>query len=147
MNPPATVSRMSKFIAFVGIAIAFVSLETPTATGQTQSSRAVQPGSLPDGTYLFGETPRPDQISKSYVVFQRQQGKVVGAFYYPRSEFECFTGSLKSNVLDVKSVGSSKPKVESGKVDLSNLHQIKSVSANDQRILRACKQATVALAN
>ncbi len=148
MNPPATVNwKLSKIAAFVVLTLACLRLEIPAQAGSAQPSMPVKSGSLADGTYLYGETPQPNQVRNGYMVFQRQQGKVVGAFYYPSSEFKCFTGFLTNNTLNVKAASSGKPKIGDVKIKLSDLHQIQPVSANDKRILSVCKQATVALAN
>lgn len=141
MNPPATVSgKLQKITAFVLLTVAFVGWEVPVA-GQAQASRSTSASEQASGTFLYGETPQPNQMSKAYVVFQRQKGKVVGAIYAPNSEFECFTGSQKNNTLDVKSVSAPEPQIEAAKISLSKLHKIKTVSANEQRILSVCKQA------
>lgn len=142
MNPPATVhGKMPKIEAFVLLTLAFVSFEVSGAGVRAQPNRLIKSVSKADGTYLYGETALPNQITKSYVVFQRQQGKVVGALYSPNSHFDCFTGSLINNTLDVKSVAVGESKMTNMKINLSNLHQIKPISGNDQRILSACKQA------
>ena len=117
-----------------------------------QSVLAAQSGafkSVPqaDGTYLYGETPQPNKIGFDYVVFQRQNGKVIGAIYSPSSELECFTGGQQNNTLNVLSVGSEPQEIASVQVKLSNLHPIRSISANEQRILNVCKTATVSLSN
>lgn len=107
---------------------------------QAQQGNAVESGPLANGIYLYGEDPQPDQIGKGYVVFTHQNGKVVGAFYYPRSEFDCFAGSLSRNLLDVKSVGADDSEVMEVKVNLLDLYPIQKVSSNDQQILSVCKQ-------
>jgi hypothetical protein len=73
--------------------------------------------------------------------FQRQKEKVVGAIYSPNSEFSCFTGSQTNNTLDVKSVETGELHKRTAKINLSSLHQIKALSATEQRIISACKQA------
>lgn len=148
MNPPATVNwKFSKTGAFVVLILACLGLEIPAQAGSAQPNMSVKSASLADGTYLYGETPQPNQVRNGYMVFQRQHRKVVGAFYYPSSEFKCFTGFLTNNTINVNSAESGKTKIGDVKIKLSDLHQIQPVSANDQRILSVCKQETVALAN
>lgn len=103
---------------------------------------SAQSGSTPVSVY--GETPQPNQIRQNYLVFALHNGKVVGAFYTPRSEFTCFTGQATNRSLAVEPLASNGV---TGKVQvkLSSLHPIQP-SSNDQRILSACKQ-TVALAD
>lgn len=94
---------------------------------------------------VYGETPQPNQIRQNYLVFARQNGKVVGAFYTPRSEFTCFTGSQTTNqLLAVEPLANNGAKVSKVQVKLSNLHPIQP-SSNDQRILSACKQTVAAV--
>jgi hypothetical protein len=146
MNLPATV-KMLKIAPFVVLSLAFVNLDLLGADVLAQQNRSTQADPKADGSYLYGESPQPNQISKKYVVFQRQKGKVVGAVYSPHSEFSCFTGSQTNNTLDVKSVAVGEPKSGAVKINLSKLHQINSISTNEQHILSMCKQATVALTN
>lgn len=131
--------------AGVSLTLTSGSLGTVLGAVQPQQSNSVKSDSLADGTYLYGEAPQPDQIGKGYVLFNHQQGKVLGALYYPHSEFDCFTGSLENNTLDVESVGAYDSEVVRQKVNLSDLHQIGTISANDQRILLVCRQETAAL--
>ncbi|HAJ58070.1 MAG TPA: hypothetical protein DCP31_01360 [Cyanobacteria bacterium UBA8543] len=148
MNPLATVNgKLPKFAALVILTLAFLGVEIPEATVQAQPSRSVPTVPKGDGSYLYGEIPKPNQIGKQYVVFQRQKGKVVGALYLPNSEFSCFRGSQNNNTLDVKSLNAGDHKVGLAKINLSSLHPIKSLSANELRLISTCKQATVALTN
>ena len=127
-------------------------------------------GKLPEvnGIYLYGQSPEPEQIGQEYMVFEVRQGKVIGAFYLPYSEFSCFHGNLQSGKLALMvangpaaapypesvagqnsqqvatasntHIGNNyKPLAYSYSVALQNYHQLPSVSANDQRILKTCK--------
>lgn len=128
-------------------------------------------GKLPeaDGIYLYGQSPEPEQMGQEYMVFEVRQGKVIGAFYLPYSEFSCFYGTLQSGELalmvangpdsapypdpvagqnsqQVATASDSSP-IGDGynpiaypySVALQDYHQLASVSANDQRILETCK--------
>ena len=137
----------------------------------TTSAISTPTGKLPDkdGIYLYGQSPEPEQIGQEYMVFEVHQGKVIGAFYLPRSEFSCFYGTLQPGKLAVMvanspesdpypdpipgqnsqrvATASNRPPVGNGynpiaypySVVLQNYHQLASASANDQRILRTCK--------
>ena len=107
-----------------------------------ESVRSVAAKVPTNGTYVYGETSQPNQVYQSYLVFNHQNGKVVGAFYTPRSEFTCFTGSQKHKTLDVEPVSVSGTKTTEVSIQLSGLHRLQAVSANDQRILSACKKET-----
>jgi hypothetical protein len=112
---------------------------------------------LADGVYLYGQSPERDQLNSAYLVFEVTQGKVVGAFYMPRSSFDCVYGSLQAdqlalNVVDsysreaypyavalqsegtiADSQGAATP------VTLEGMHRITNITSNDQRILSTCK--------
>lgn len=111
---------------------------------------------LANGTYLYGQSTQAEQIGQEYIVFKVQQGRVIGAVYMPRSEFNCFSGAIESNQMklsivdpndgavypyeialeSVSPVASSRqlPRV----VGLEGYHQISQLSANDRRILNVC---------
>lgn len=141
MNLPATVSKKLPLTArLVLLGLAFVAQNVP-AVSLAQPSRSTPASSQGEGIYLYGETPQSNQMNKAYVVFQRQNEGVVGAIYSPNSEFDCFTGSQNNKTLNVKSASTGESLLGAAKINLSKLHQIKTVSANEQRILSACKQA------
>ena len=52
-----------------------------------------------EGTYLFGQSAQPNEIGSAYTVFTVQNTQVVGAFYQPRSSFDCFSGQVQSGQL------------------------------------------------
>jgi len=124
--------------------------------------------SIPDGTYLYGQSSKPGQIGKEYIVFQAREGKVVGAMYMPNSEYACFHGTLNSKQLNLTVVNpydqtafahtiarqqTSQVAAASGSIHLNNsydslsyphsvglegYHPINQVSDNDQQILSNC---------
>lgn len=128
-------------------------------------------GKLPevDGIYLYSQSPEPELIGQEYMVFERRQGKIIGAFYLPYSEFTCFSGTLSSGKLALMVAhgpdsdpypdsvatqnsqqvagASDRATIENGynaiaspySVALQEYYQLASVSANDQRLLRTCK--------
>jgi len=53
------------------------------------------------GAYLFGESSEPGQLGKEYMVFEVSDGRMVGGFYSPSSDFSCFTGSIENNVMNL----------------------------------------------
>jgi hypothetical protein len=140
-----------------------IATESPLSSrGQTapstQAPRPLDQASLADGVYLYGETPEPDQLGASYMVFEVNDNQVMGAFYMPRSSFDCFQGSLAGNQLDLTVINSYDQSahavvlnVESDSyiasagnpiaapARLNGLHNLETVSENDQRILQTCK--------
>ncbi|OBQ36621.1 MAG: hypothetical protein AN485_11010 [Anabaena sp. MDT14b] len=114
-----------------------------------------------DGTYLYGQSTTPNQLGQGYILFQKQQSKIIGALYVPQSEFSCFQGTLAKSgelAMTVKSspgeVGaievsttSTIPKISDDEstsyahsISLQDYDQISSLSANDREILNMCKQ-------
>lgn len=57
--------------------------------------------SIPDGTYLYGQSSQPEQIGQEYIVFEARQGKLIGALYMPHSEFSCFYGSVDAQQMNL----------------------------------------------
>ncbi len=53
------------------------------------------------GAYLFGESSEPGQLGKEYMVFEVNEGRMVGGFYSPSSDFSCFTGNIKDDVMSL----------------------------------------------
>lgn len=137
----------------------------------SKDSTTTARGKLPekDGIYLYGQAPAPAQIGQEYVVFEVEQGRVVGAFYLPHSEFSCFQGTLAAGKLalmvaagpgtephpdsiaaqnsqqvaavsDRSSVGHSYEATSyPHSVALQNYYQLPAVSDNDRRILSTCQ--------
>ena len=68
----------------------------PGDGGTTKSARVLPKASFPvkDGIYLYGQSPKPNQLGQGYIIFQKQQNKVTGALYMPQSEFNCFQGTI-----------------------------------------------------
>lgn len=137
------------------------------SAASTRETGAIE--QVADGVYLYGKSSQPEQIGQEYMVFEVRDGRAIGAFYIPQSEFSCFRGTLQAQQLKVSlaspdaeiaeevpdggqefqpvAVGSASP--DSGNrfdaiafpltVKLQDYHQISSVSENDQRILSMCK--------
>lgn len=132
----------------------------PTTTRQlTEAS----PFNFPekDGIYLYGQSSTPNQLGQGYIVFQKQQGQVIGALYMPHSEFSCFQGTIAKSGQLAMTVSSSPgelgvtqvsansriPRLTdenvisyAHSVTLKDYHQLNSVSVNDRQILQACSQ-------
>ena len=76
-------------------------ISTVTYSLDTKSALLAK-SSFPDGIYLYGQSPKPKQIGQEYIVFQVRQGQVIGAFYLPQSEFNCFQGKFDATRLTLK---------------------------------------------
>lgn len=143
--------------------------DTPTTArtqvAQTRNSTTAS-ANLNNGVYLYGQSAKAEEIGKEYVVFEVRNGRVIGAVYMPRSEFNCFHGTLQAQRLNVTMVDpmatetadSTPPEKQPStrvaavgdyrgidqvsvphSVTLQDYRQIANVSDNDKRILGMCK--------
>lgn len=112
---------------------------------------------LADGIYLYGQSLERDQLNSAYLVFEVTQGQIIGAFYMPRSSFDCVYGTLQSEQLALNVVDSysresypyavalqgggaiADAKGAVPPVTLEGMHRIDNINSNDQRILSTCK--------
>lgn len=148
MIPSASIRQKWSLLAFAALfplTLMGVSLLEQTALARQQSS-VNQSAVLPDGIYLYGNSPQPNQLARHYVVFERHLGEVVGAFYSPQSEFTCFAGDIQGTRLEVEARVPEEPETQLVRAQLASLYPLGRVSANDQRMLAVCKQETIALA-
>ncbi len=146
--------------------------EKPNSQAEDLPNTDIEEALLQDtsnGTYLYGQSSEPEQIGQEYIVFEANQGNVVGALYMPSSEFSCFYGTLDSNHLNLTVVNpydqtaishviareqpstiataGGQLNLESSydsltyphAVGLQGYKQISEVSDNDQRILGMCR--------
>ncbi|MGF1568363.1 MAG: hypothetical protein ACFCVD_09880 [Nodosilinea sp.] len=56
---------------------------------------------LPDGTYLYGESPVANTIGAVYFVFEVKDSALLGAVYQPSSSFDCVYGNVTPGALDL----------------------------------------------
>lgn len=122
-----------------------LSIGISTLGVQALPSQAVQPNpgtETQDESYLYGQVKQPNQLQQGYIVFEQFGKTVVGASYYPRSEFRCFIGNFnsQSEVVSGVMLASMQTEQTTINIDLSPLHPINTLSQNDQRMLAACKQ-------
>jgi hypothetical protein len=125
----------------------------PKTVDLAQGRRSQSP--LSDGIYLYGQSDKPEQIGQEYLVFKVTQGRVVGAFYLPQSEFNCFSGTLDSrrmnlSVIDPYDQTASPYSIalqelspvastnDSRFVGLEGYQPVETISDNDRRILSVC---------
>lgn len=133
----------------------------PRSLDQTVGKNAVaiaQASTLPNGTYLYGQSEKPDEIGKAYFVFEVRQGKVVGALYMPMSSFDCAYGELDPEKVALTVIDSydrsenpyaiaversssvaNRSNPTMAPVGLEGFQRIQKVSANDQHVLEVCK--------
>ncbi len=124
-----------------------------------QAAKPAAISTLPDGTYLYGQAPKPDRLGQGYFVFQVTQGTVVGALYMPRSSFDCASGRFQESELALtvvnsydrmtnpysialdrtSTVASNSKNPALRPVQLEGFYPIQAVSQNDLRMLSLCK--------
>jgi hypothetical protein len=138
MNVNRKPARVIALVLGIGSLLLTGSLGTSGAIA-TEVSRNAAPA-LADGTYVYGETAQANEFGKAYLVFQVNNRHVVGAFYYPQSEFSCFTGALNQQTLEVLSLPTMAEPMSSFAVPLENLHLIQGIGSSEQRTLASCHQ-------
>ncbi|MBW4600570.1 MAG: hypothetical protein KME29_13475 [Calothrix sp. FI2-JRJ7] len=113
-----------------------------------------------DGIYLYGQSPQPGQLGQGYVVFEKKQGRVVGALYMPDSEYSCFNGSVdeageiamtvnpnasESGQTEVATdqeepkLNTDEPTSYAYSIALRDFHQIDQMSKIDRDTLKKCQ--------
>jgi hypothetical protein len=65
------------------------------------NSVAANRQTLANGTYMYGETSKPGESGREYMVFENRDGVVVGAVFLADSEYSCFSGQVRPRQLDV----------------------------------------------
>lgn len=136
-------------------AIANPTDESTPFVAQSSPSRATF---LPNGIYLYGQSRHRDQLGQAYMVFEVNQGQMVGAFYMPHSSFDCFWGTPQGNglaltVIDAYTqethpyaiafspsvVAASTSGGASPSISLDGFYPIEAISQVDLEILQVCQ--------
>ncbi|MEH2367973.1 hypothetical protein [Nostoc sp.] len=136
----------------------------PGDGGTTKSAGVLPKASFPekDGIYLYGQSPKPNQLGQGYIIFQKQQDKVRGALYMPQSELNCFQGTINPSgelAMTVNSSSNEASSEQSNQVATSNrlpkvgedesnsyayslalqdFYRLNSIAASDRRTLQMC---------
>lgn len=97
------IAKSRKEVAFTHISNATYWEQTPVRKNTTIANSIltteVSPlppsdSGLASGIYLYGQSSQPEAIGKEYLVFELRQEQVIGAVYFPQSEFACFYGNV-----------------------------------------------------
>ena len=146
-------------LATCGVTFFGASVALPEAIADTLSSKQSPAGSSPvlaDGNYLFGQSPERDQLGMTYAVLSVKNNRTVGAFYQPRSSFDCFAGEISPNELSINIVNSYDQTVYPYEIAVSldnsvvagnaasaytldGFHRLDELSNQDQEILAVCQ--------
>jgi hypothetical protein len=144
-------------VATLGLAaVPGTAIAAASPVGQSTLIKAA--AGLPNGVYLYGQTPKADQLNQAYFVFEVRQSKVLGALYMPQSSFDCAYGGFQRDQLALSVIDSYEKtiapyaialdrtaKVAATKdlpldaVALEGFQKLATVSANDLKILNTCK--------
>ncbi|MEH2058290.1 MAG: hypothetical protein V7K97_19460 [Nostoc sp.] len=137
----------------------------PGDQGATIGAEVLPKASFPvkDGIYLYGQSPKPNQLGQGYIIFQKRQDKVTGALYMPQSELNCFQGTINPSGELAMTVNTSSneasseqsnqvattnrlPKVNDDESNsyayslaLQDFYRLNSIAASDRRTLQMCK--------
>jgi hypothetical protein len=117
-----------------------LSFLSPGLLSPSSVSAAEFPASaeLPDGTYLFGDVPKTDQMGSGYVVFTQKDGRVVGALYHANADYNCFSGVQENQQLYITaySLGDEPWRAQ---VSLPRMHIIPKLNEVSLKTLTACR--------
>lgn len=94
---------------------------------------------------VYGQVPQPNQLQKSYLVFQKLEDQVIGAYYQPRSEFDCFVGTVDEGELHIDFISQPHQISQEYQVSLPDLYSLSEPSQNERRMLNTCSQEWIAL--
>lgn len=137
----------------------------PDSQGATKDAGVLPKADFPvkDGIYLYGQSPKSNQLGQGYIIFQKEQDKVTGALFMPHSEFNCFQGTLNPSgelAMTVNSSSNEASSPQSNQVAASNrlpqvsedelssypyslalqdFYHLSSITASDRRTLQMCK--------
>jgi hypothetical protein len=172
MKTQSALTGLRRLVVGLSLTVGLGSMWVSGSTVQAEVAVPVQPQvvptnlrstapaqvSLPDGVYLYGQSAQPDQTGVPYFVFEARQGKVLGAFYMPRSSFDCAYGAVQPEKVALTVIDSYEKTahpydiaVERGasiasqgnpavtQLGLEGFQRIQPVSSNDQRILQVCR--------
>ncbi len=137
----------------------------PGDQGTTKGTEVLPKANFPvkDGIYLYGQSPKPNQLGQGYIIFQKQQDKIRGALYMPQSELNCFQGTINPSgelAMTVNTSSTEASSEQSNQVATSNrlpkvaddesnsyayslalqdFYRLNSITAGDRRTLQMCK--------
>ena len=126
-------------------------------TAGTELKATAQTSMLTNGTYLYGESAKPDQIGKDYIIMRIKDGQATGAVYRPHSEYYCFQGEVKgeqiklsfkdpengtvySQEIAIKEIDGpiASQSIPVRRISLNGFEPIEKIAEVDREILQAC---------
>jgi hypothetical protein len=134
-----TRSALASSVLGFGLLIApGIAAEGPVAEHRTVTASGDRTTGA-DGIHFYGEVSKPNQPGKGYVIFSKNGSQVIGAIYYPQSEYSCFIGRQAETQLNVTLVesGHASAGVE---VPLNPMYAIDTIGSAEARALSVCRQ-------
>ena len=160
MYPMAYLSvrpRLSEFIKTAAVVLCAAAM-TNLVPNNALADAATVNSPLVDGVYVYGQQSTPNELGSVYMVFEVTAGQAVGAFYMPSSSFDCFSGNVAPNRLDLTVIDSyeqtshpysleAAPTVVAGQATaeytIDGFTALPTLSDTDQRLLETCQTVQV----
>ncbi|MGK7925767.1 MAG: hypothetical protein AB4290_11060 [Spirulina sp.] len=156
-NNPIARSFAATLIALT-VATPAIASEIIAQTSQPSEVTRNAPATLSEGIHFYGESANRDEIGKSYAILAVEAGQVTGAFYQPRSSFDCFRGTMPEGQLVLKITDSytgetfpyaiaiedttlvaSVGDLPTRQIGLAGFHPIDEISDRDRELLQTCQ--------
>ena len=157
VNPTQKLTGLLLSVALVGGFAPLMAQSSNAQASAAQAAKNVAAKQMADGIYLYGQSAQPQTVGSEYLVFEVNQGAVVGGFYMPSSSFDCFYGNLQADKLALTVIDSyertahpyavalatGEPVATTGSnvapLGLEGYHRIANLSDVDHQILTTCK--------
>ena len=123
-----------------GAVILSFQVNTPTALASEASPEEQR-------ISLYSETAHPNATNQGYIIFEKRGETLIGAFYYPQSEYSCFTGHQAGQNLEILSLPSYQEPMSSFSLSLNDMQAVSEIGASEQQTLAACRQNVIAFLN
>lgn len=96
---------------------------------------------------VYSETSQANQVGQGYLIFEERGETLIGAFYYPQSEYSCFTGQKNGQTLEILSLPSYQEPMSNFSLSLDQMQSVRQISGAEKQVLSACRQDVVAFLN
>lgn len=125
-----------KSLLSVGFSLVILAASSIPASSQSQRSQPLQSRqtiqSLPNGVYLYGESPMLNQEGSYYFVLRKTGNSIIGMSYTGMERSECFRGVASRNSITNLTVAEVEPNSAIGwqfiqnetPMDFAQLHRI-----------------------
>ncbi len=141
--------QQSRFLWAIAATCSALMLSTIPGMGRASAEGLSNPMTAPSsaqnsGISLYGETPHANQPGQGYMIFEQRGQTLIGVFYYPQSEFSCFTGQRKGQQLEILTLPSHQDTMTSLSLSLLQLKPISSIGPSERDALATCRQDVIA---